>query len=153
VRSRGVPLPIAVACGVGCGKSPEEEVRAALEDYTGGLRDKDVETACDKLFSSALLPAVVVDRLELDTAGSPTGTPAQWEAENRACREGFDGGEFESAAPPDDASVVDVTVLESFEDIQEITGAARARVRWGDRSDTTALVRFDDDWKVVFVTR
>jgi hypothetical protein len=50
-------------------------------------------------------------------------------------------------------SVSEVRFSEPFEETEGITAVANARVRADGREQTMPVVRFDDDWKVVFAVR
>lgn len=153
---RLIPPAIAVAAvATGCGgtPSPDDEIRAAVEEYFEGLREQDVDVVCRKLFPTTVLPEGVAEQLEI-REGEPGASTAGWKEHERQCRSELGRqGEFETAAPATDVSVKEVTRLAGFRPMQGITDAARARLATGERSYDLPLVRFEDDWKVVFIVR
>jgi hypothetical protein len=153
VTARCAPL-VAAACLAACGgSSPEDEVRAAVAKYFEALRDEDERTFCDTLFPSTLLPSRIADRLTFVPPADSGGSPARWHDENRVCREQLGRRGQLDATVSGDVSVSEVSFLEPFEETEQITAVANARVRADGREQTMPVVRFDDDWKVVFAVR
>jgi hypothetical protein len=149
------PVLAVAALAAGCGDTPapRDDVRAAVEEYLAALRNRDVDTVCRKLFPSTLLPQDAAEQFDIAETSTDAAT-AGWDEEARRCRSDFGrNGEFESAAPPSDLSVTTVTRVAAFRPVQGISDAAEVRVHAGGRSDSMPVVRFDDDWKIVFIVR
>jgi hypothetical protein len=105
------------------------------------------------MFPSTLLPSRIADRLTFAPPADTGGSRARWDDQNRVCREQLARRGQLDAPVSGDVSVSDVSFLQPFEETEAITAVANARVRADGGDQTMPVVRFDDDWKVVFAVR